>query len=95
MHAKCKGRDLNAIKGNYRGLHAKSWQNTMQQDKCMQKCGCNRVWGQQGPKVVLNKRQACNKAIKGPTCSFKNMWDLNTMQKKHTSMQSIEVRINM
>ena len=58
----------------------------------MQKCRCSRVWGQQGANAMLNKRQACNKAIKGPTCSFKNMWDLNAMQKKHASTQQLNFR---
>ena len=64
------------LKGNCRGLYAKTWKNAMQQDKCMLKCRCSRVWGQQGPNAMLNKRQACNKVIKGPTCSFENMQGL-------------------
>ena len=69
------------------GPICKTWQNAMLQDKCMQRCRCSRVWGQQVPNAMLNKMQAYNKAIKGPICSFENMWDLNAMQKKHTNMQ--------
>ena len=49
MHAKCKGRDPNAIKGNCRGLYAKSWQNAKLQDKGMLKVDAAEYranWGQ-------------------------------------------------
>ena len=45
-----------------------------------------------GPNAMLNKRQACSKAIKRSTCSFENMWDLNAMQRKHPSMQQLDFR---
>ena len=41
-----KGSNLNAIKGNCRGLHAILWQNAMEQSKCMLISRCNDMWVQ-------------------------------------------------
>ena len=73
-------------------------QNIMQGPTCKNMAKCNatgqmhaemQMQQSMEPNTMLNKRQACNKAIKGPTCNLKNMQGLECKAKdtcKHTTI---------
>ena len=95
MHARMQMQGPKCNLKNYRVLYAKTWQNAVQQSKCMQKWGCSRATCKQWLNATLMARYACNNTRKDLNAVFKNMQGLSTMQNRYTNKQQLTMWTDM